>query len=81
MTDKENLSGGAAGPPLPIAAPGTSVRELLRRAVTLARDGTRARGEDHARWLAVMGAFAIGQAEANVLCLRFGLDPNEMVHL
>ena len=51
--------------------------ELLRRAVRNAR--RRGPKGDHARWVAVMDAFALGSTYAHQLCRRFDLEPDEMV--
>lgn len=51
--------------------------ELLRRAVTNARD-RNSRGK-HVRWAAVMWSFGVGSTTAHELCVRFGLDPDERV--
>jgi alcohol dehydrogenase class IV len=53
--------------------------ELLRRAVRNARDRGARIGRKHARWIAVMDAFALGSTYAHQLCRRFGLDPDEQV--
>lgn len=52
---------------------------LLGRAVRSARDRSARKGQRHARWVAVMDAFALGSTYARILCRRFGLDPDEMV--
>lgn len=51
--------------------------ELLRQGVTNARSHHR-RGR-HPRWVAVMELFGVQHDQAKALCLRFKLDPNEMV--
>jgi hypothetical protein len=51
--------------------------ELLRQAVTNARSHQR-RGR-HQRWVAVMELFSVQHDLAKTLCLRFKLDPDEMV--
>ena len=48
--------------------------ELLRRAVWNAR-GSRI----GYRWVAVMEMFALGSTFSSQLCLRFGLEPDEIV--
>lgn len=50
--------------------------ELLRRAITNARHPHKARAY---RWNAVMHVFALGSTYARELCIRVGLDPDEMV--
>lgn len=50
--------------------------ELLRRAVRGARPR---RPGKHPRWVAVMDTFALGSTRAHMLCVRFGLDAEEMV--
>jgi hypothetical protein len=57
--------------------PGISAEELLRRAVRSAR--ARHTRSKHPRWVGVMDAFALGSNYSRGLCLRFGLDPDEMV--
>lgn len=56
---------------------GPSDAELLRQGVTNARSHHR-RGR-HQRWVAVMEIFGIQHDQAKALCLRFKLDPDEMV--
>ncbi len=51
--------------------------ELLRQGVTNARSHQR-RGR-HQRWVAVMEMFGIQHDQAKALCLRFKLNPDEMV--
>ena len=51
--------------------------ELLRRAVNGARRRDT-RGK-HPRWTAVMWTFGLGSTYAQLLCRRFGFDPDEMV--
>lgn len=53
--------------------------DLLRRAVKSARSREYNRGSKHARWVAVMDAFALGSTYSRQLCRRFGFDPDEMV--
>lgn len=53
--------------------------ELLERAVRNARSRNARRGHRHVRWSAVSDAFALGSTYAAQLCVRFGLDPDEMV--
>lgn len=50
---------------------------LLRNGVTNARSHQR-RGR-HQRWVAVMEVFGIQHDEAKALCVRFKIDPDEMV--
>jgi hypothetical protein len=52
--------------------------ELLRRAITNARDTGRL-CQPVLRWVAVMHVFQLGSIHAAQLCRRFGLDPDEMV--
>jgi hypothetical protein len=51
--------------------------ELLRQGVTNARSHHR-RGQ-HQRWVAVMEVFGVQHDQAKALCLRFKLNPDEMV--
>jgi hypothetical protein len=53
--------------------------ELLRRAVTGARDRKTPRHNKHPRWVAVMDLFLLGSTYSHELCRRFGLDPDEQV--
>lgn len=54
--------------------------ELLRLAVTNARDRQRRKGEKHPRWTAVKSVFQLGSNYSMELCARFGLDPDEEVN-
>lgn len=56
-----------------------SDEDLLRRVVRNARSHGHLRGIKHPRWVAVMSAFAVGSTYANIICRRFGFDPDEMV--
>lgn len=51
--------------------------ELLGRAVRNARPESRRRRSP--RWVAVMDSFSLGSTFAHQLCIRFNLDPDEMV--
>jgi hypothetical protein len=53
--------------------------ELLRRAVQSARANIR-KGVKHYRWVAVKDAFLLGSTYSQQLCVRFGYDPDELVH-
>ncbi len=59
--------------------PGCSDEDLVRQAVRHARDRDKQKGERHPRWMAVMSIFAVGSGYARGLCMRFDLDPDEMV--
>lgn len=50
--------------------------ELLSRAVFAARRD--AMGRRAHRWVCVMDTFALGSTYAKQLCLRFGVDPDEV---
>lgn len=50
---------------------------LLRHAVKIALP-RRSRGYQP-RWVAVMDTFAVGSTVAHELCVRFDLNPDEMV--
>lgn len=52
--------------------------ELLKRAVKSCRPNAN-KGVKHPRWVAVMQTFGLGSTYAAELCLRFELDPDEMV--
>ena len=52
--------------------------ELLRRVVINCRARPPA-ARAHYRWVAVMEAFSLGSGYSMELCLRFGLDPDEVV--
>lgn len=56
-----------------------SDEELLRRAVPKARCSFGGPGYAHPRWIGVRDTFALGSTFAAQLCIRFGLDPNEIV--
>lgn len=66
-------------PILPPLLDGSQDTALLERAVRSARSRLRRKGQKHPRWEGVMCAFALGSTYASMLCLRFGLDPDEMV--
>ncbi len=53
--------------------------ELLRRAVRHAVDPNCRKGQKHPRWQACMANFLLGSTYSKQLCLRFYLDPDEMV--
>ncbi|WP_342711543.1 hypothetical protein AAFG13_06780 [Bradyrhizobium sp. B124] len=53
--------------------------ELLRRAVIQSRARDCRKGQQHARWEAVMDNFLLGSSYAVELCRRFDLDPDELV--
>ncbi len=53
--------------------------ELLKRAVRGARSNYYRKGVKHQRWVAVKDLFGLGSTYAHQLCIRFGLDPEEMV--
>lgn len=52
---------------------------LLERAVRNARSREYRKGRKHWRWIAVQDAFSLGSTYSHQLCLRFGLDPEELV--
>lgn len=52
--------------------------ELVRRAVANARANTK-KGLKHPRWVGVMEVFSLGSGYARELCMRFGLDPDDLV--
>lgn len=56
-----------------------SDEELLRRGVAGSRNHWFSPGAGHARWTAVSEQFAVTAIYARALCLRFGVDPDEMV--
>lgn len=53
--------------------------ELLKRAVSSARDRKFPKGAKHPRWVAVMDCFGLGSTFSHQLCRRFGLEPTELV--
>ena len=53
--------------------------ELVRRAVSNARCKRCPLKFKHYRWVAVMEIFALGSTYAKELCVRSGLDPDEVV--
>lgn len=61
----------------PEHAPEHTDADLLERSVRNARPGSS--GPQTPRWVAVRDAIGVGSTRACELCLRFGLDPEEMV--
>lgn len=59
--------------------PGLTADQLLERAVLNARGRYSRRGAKHPRWTAVKDAFALGAGYSRTLCLRYGIDRDEMV--
>lgn len=55
-----------------------SDEELLKRAVTSARQTSRKHGK-LPRWCAIMDRFALGSTYSKNLCWRFDLDPEELI--
>ena len=52
---------------------------LMESAVRNARSRVHRKGLKHYRWVAVMDLFGLGSNYAKSLCVRFNLDPDEMV--
>ena len=52
--------------------------ELVRRAVLASRANAR-KGLKHPRWVAVMETFSLGSGYSRELCMRFGLNPDDLV--
>lgn len=53
--------------------------ELLKRGVVNCRHRDERKGRLHARWMAVASNFGLGRTYSAQLCVRFGLNPDEMV--
>lgn len=75
----ENGEDAGAVPPATPSVRDIPDERLLERAVKNCRARSYRKGQKHPRWVAVMETFGLGSGYSAQLCVRFDVDPDEVV--